>query len=64
MVYLFNNIVTSGPLILPKAISNVGLALGPLVLLLIAGMSYMTATFLVEALATANAYARFRFASS
>ena len=63
MVYLFNNIVASGPLILPKAISNAGVILGPLVLLLVAGMSFVTATFVVEAMATANAYAKFRCAS-
>ena len=60
MVYLFNSLVGSGPLILPKAISSAGLLLGPAVLLFVAGMSYVTATYVVEAMGIANAYARFR----
>ena len=60
---MFNVIVVSGPLILPKAISNAGVVLGPLVLLLVAGMSYVTATYVVEAMAIANAYTKFRFAT-
>ena len=63
MVYLFNHLVASGPLILPKTISNAGMVLGPLVLLFVTGMSYVTATFVVEAMAIANAYSRFRFAT-
>lgn len=49
-----------GALALPRAFSQAGLVLGTLLLLILAGMSYVTATYMVEAMAIANAYVRYK----
>ena len=54
-VYIFNLIIGVGALSLPLAFSDAGYVLGILLLLMLAFMSYVTATFMVEAMATANA---------
>ena len=58
-IYVFNLIIGVGALSLPKAFSEAGLILGTLILFILAFMSFMTATFMIEAMAAANAYAKF-----
>ena len=50
-----------GALSLPKAFSQAGLVLGALLLFILAFVSYVTATYMVEAMANANAYMKYRF---
>ena len=57
-VYIFNLIIGVGALTLPKAFSNAGLALGTILIFLLCFVSYMTATYMIEAMAAANAYAK------
>ena len=57
---MFNLIVGAGPLTLPKAFSMAGVVLGSLLLVFLAFMSFMTSTFMIEAMANANAYARYQ----
>lgn len=57
-VYIFNLIIGVGALSLPQSFSDAGIALGTILLIVLACMSYMTATFMVEAMAAANAYVR------
>ncbi len=59
-MYIFNLIIGVGALSLPKAFSQAGVILGTLLLFMLAFMSYMTATFMIEAMAIANALLRFR----
>lgn len=55
-VYIFNLIIGVGALSLPKAFSESGLVLGTILICLLCFVSFMTATFMVEAMAAANAY--------
>eukprot|EP00003_Mantamonas_plastica_P003072 TRINITY_DN12490_c0_g2_i1.p1 TRINITY_DN12490_c0_g2~~TRINITY_DN12490_c0_g2_i1.p1 ORF type:complete len:147 (-),score=22.05 TRINITY_DN12490_c0_g2_i1:438-842(-) len=55
-VYLFNLIVGVGALALPIAFERTGIILGPLFLMLVASVSFITVTFLIEAQAIANAF--------
>lgn len=48
-----------GALSLPHALHNSGLIVGTFMIIIAAGISYMTATFMVEAMAIANAYTRY-----
>ena len=57
---MFNLILGAGPLALPKAFSLAGLVLGTLLLIFLAFMSFMTTTFMIEAMASANAYVRYQ----
>ena len=57
---MFNLILGAGPLALPKAFSLAGLLLGTLLLIFLAFMSFVTATFMIEAMASANAFVRHR----
>ena len=50
-----------GALSLPKAFSQAGLVLGALLLFILAFVSYVTATYMVEAMANANAYMKYQF---
>ena len=50
-----------GALSLPKAFSQAGLVLGALLLFILASVSYVTATYMVEAMAIANAYMKYKF---
>lgn len=54
-VYLFNLIVGTGALTMPLAFQNAGWMLSLVVIVLLAGFSYMTVTFVLETMATANA---------
>jgi len=53
-IYIFNLIVGTGALTIPAAFSNAGWLLGTIVIIALAFMSYVTATFTIEAMAAAN----------
>lgn len=54
-VFLFNLIVGAGALTIPRAFAQVGLLYGALALTALATVSYVTATFMIEAIAGVNA---------
>src|SRR3989338_5372864 len=54
-IYTFNLIVGIGVLSMPKAFGEAGLGLGTIMLLIFCFLSFVAATWLVEALASANA---------
>lgn len=54
-IFIFNLIVGTGALTLPGVFARAGWALSLVVLLLLAIISYMTVTFVIEAMACANA---------
>ena len=54
--YIFNLIVGVGALALPRAFSEAGLILGTILIVILAFMSFMTASYILEAMAAANAY--------
>ncbi|CAF3552616.1 unnamed protein product [Rotaria sp. Silwood1] len=54
MVYIFNIIVGTGALALPKAFHEGGYVLSTLLLLILGFFSYVTATYMIEAMAIAN----------
>ncbi|XP_028395214.1 transmembrane protein 104-like isoform X2 [Dendronephthya gigantea] len=54
-VYIFNLIVGAGALALPKAFSEAGLLLSAIIIVILAFLSFMTCSFMVEAMAIANA---------
>lgn len=54
MIYIFNIIVGTGALALPKAFKDGGYILSSILLLILAFFSYITATFMIEAMALAN----------
>ena len=56
-VYILNLIVGVGAIAMPKAFAMAGWLLGLVLLIVLAMLSYMTATYVIEAMATANAYA-------
>ena len=55
-VYILNLIVGVGAIAMPKAFAMAGWLLGLFLLIVLAMLSYMTATYVIEAMATANAY--------
>ncbi|KAM9295985.1 transmembrane protein 104 [Gastrophryne carolinensis] len=60
LVYLFNIIVGTGALTMPKAFANAGWLVSLILIIFLAFMSYMTTTFVVEAMAAANAQLRWK----
>ena len=60
MVFVFNLIVGTGALTLPSVFSRAGWALGSLIVLLLAFISYVTLTYIVEACSCANALLYYR----
>ncbi|UJR31131.1 hypothetical protein I4U23_018638 [Adineta vaga] len=54
MIYIFNIIVGTGALALPKAFHEGGYVLSTLLLLILAFFSYISATYMIEAMAIAN----------
>lgn len=58
LVYVFNLIVGTGALTMPKAIASSGSILGIVMIVFIAFTSFVTATFTIEAMACANALHR------
>lgn len=55
LLYIFNLIVGTGALTLPKAFSGAGWLFSSIVLIFISFVSYVTATFVIEAMAICNA---------
>jgi len=55
LIYIFNLIVGTGALTLPAAFHDAGWFLSSIIIILLAFMSYLTATFVVEAMASTNA---------
>ncbi|XP_011703756.1 PREDICTED: transmembrane protein 104 homolog isoform X2 [Wasmannia auropunctata] len=60
LVYIFNLIVGTGALTLPAVFSQAGWALGLSVILVLAFISFVTVTFVIEAMASANAIVMWR----
>lgn len=54
-IFVFNLIVGTGALTLPSVFAKAGWFLGLLVIIILAGISYMTVTFIIETIACANA---------
>jgi len=57
-IFLFNLLVGVGILALPSAIAKAGLIAGVICLVTVSFMAFMSATFMIEVLATANAWRR------
>lgn len=57
---MFNLIVGTGALTLPFAIAKAGWLLGIVLLIILAFISYMTVTFVIETMACANAVIHWR----
>lgn len=60
LVYVFNLIVGTGALTMPKAVASAGSVLGVVMIVFIAFMSFVTATFAIESMACANALSRWK----
>uniref|UniRef100_A0A8C5WLL7 Transmembrane protein 104 n=1 Tax=Leptobrachium leishanense TaxID=445787 RepID=A0A8C5WLL7_9ANUR len=60
LVYMFNLIVGTGALTMPKAFAQAGWLVSLILLVFLAFMSYVTTTFVVEAMAAANAQLRWK----
>ncbi|XP_072501714.1 transmembrane protein 104 isoform X5 [Notamacropus eugenii] len=60
LVYMFNLIVGTGALTMPKAFATAGWLVSLVLLLFLGFMSYMTTTFVMEAMAAANAQLRWK----
>lgn len=58
--YIFNLVIGVGALALPLAFSDAGLVLGTLLIIILAFMSFMTTSYVIEAMAAANAYDIFK----
>ncbi|XP_042198396.1 transmembrane protein 104 [Callorhinchus milii] len=56
LVYMFNLIVGTGALTMPQAFAAAGWAVSLALIILLAFLSYMTTTFVIEAMAAANAH--------
>lgn len=55
LVYIFNLIVGTGALTMPAAFKDAGWLLSLIIVIILAFMSYLTTTFVIEAMASANA---------
>ncbi|XP_053308883.1 transmembrane protein 104 [Spea bombifrons] len=60
LVYMFNLIVGTGALTMPKAFAHAGWSVSLILIIFLAFMSYVTTTFVVEAMAAANAQLRWK----
>ncbi|XP_013387562.1 transmembrane protein 104 isoform X2 [Lingula anatina] len=60
LVYVFNLIVGTGALTMPKAFSGAGWLLSLIMVVFLAFTSYLTVTFVIEAMAAANARIRWK----
>ncbi|XP_044528295.1 transmembrane protein 104 [Gracilinanus agilis] len=60
LVYMFNLIVGTGALTMPKAFATAGWLVSLVLLLFLGFMSYMTTTFVMESMAAANAQLRWK----
>ena len=55
LIYIFNLIVGTGALTLPAAFMDAGWFLSSIIIIILAFMSYLTATFVIESMASTNA---------
>lgn len=60
LIFVFNLIVGTGALTLPAVIAKVGWLLGMIFIIILAFISYMTVTFVIESMACANAVIQWR----
>lgn len=60
LIYIFNLIVGTGALTLPAAFHDAGWLLSSIIITLLAFMSYLTATFVIESMASTNAMIHWR----
>ncbi|XP_062342266.1 LOW QUALITY PROTEIN: transmembrane protein 104 [Osmerus eperlanus] len=60
LVYMFNLIVGTGALTMPRAFATAGWVVSLALISFLAFMSYMTTTFVIEAMASANAQLRWK----
>ncbi|MFT7797699.1 transmembrane protein 104 isoform X1 [Arapaima gigas] len=60
LVYMFNLIVGTGALTMPKAFATAGWVVSLTLICFLAFMSYVTTTFVIEAMASANAQLRWK----
>ncbi|XP_005998325.1 transmembrane protein 104 [Latimeria chalumnae] len=60
LVYMFNLIVGTGALTMPKAFATAGWVISLILIAFLGFMSYMTTTFVIEAMAAANAQLRWK----
>ncbi|XP_020384544.1 transmembrane protein 104 isoform X1 [Rhincodon typus] len=60
LVYMFNLIVGTGALTMPQAFAVAGWGVSLALIIFLAFMSYMTTTFVIEAMAAANAHLRWK----
>ncbi|KAB0400697.1 hypothetical protein E2I00_008323, partial [Balaenoptera physalus] len=60
LVYMFNLIVGTGALTMPKAFATAGWLVSLVLLVFLGFMSFVTTTFVVEAMAAANAQLRWK----
>lgn len=60
LIYIFNLIVGTGALTMPKAFSKAGWLVSLVLVLILAFMSFLTATFMIECMACANALDRWK----
>jgi hypothetical protein len=59
-IFVFNLVVGTGSLLLPKAFSETGWVLSTGLVLFLAFTSYLTVTFVIEALSCSNAILKWR----
>lgn len=64
LVYVFNLVVGTGALTMPKAFSSAGWLLSLITILVLSLMGFMTVTFVVESMAIANALTKKQIRSS
>ncbi|XP_033895696.1 transmembrane protein 104 [Acipenser ruthenus] len=60
LVYMFNLIVGTGALTMPKAFATAGWVVSLVLITFLGFMSYVTTTFVIEAMAAANAHLRWK----
>lgn len=60
LIFIFNLIVGTGALTLPAAFAKAGWCLGLVLIIVLAFISYMTVTFVIETMACANAVIHWR----
>lgn len=59
-MFVFNLVVGTGSLLLPKAFSETGWVLSTVLILFLAFSSYLTVTFVIESLSCSNAILKWR----
>jgi amino acid permease len=64
LVYLFNLIVGTGALTMPAAFANSGWLISLVVVILLCFISYITTTFVIESMSSANAIIKYQKSKS